>query len=42
MIFENAETKADKIKECLINDLKYDDIQIFKDLSKEKVLEKLD
>ena len=40
LIWDNAEARADVIYACFKNDLKYDDVKIFTDLSKEKVLEK--
>ena len=42
MVWDKAEAKADQIKECLMNDLKYDDVQILTNLSKEQVIEKFD
>ena len=41
LIWNNAENRAAELYECLKNDLKYDDIQIFTNLSKEQVLNKL-
>ena len=41
LIWNNAENRAAELYECLKNDLKYDDIQIFTNLSKEQVLDKL-
>ena len=35
LIWNNAENRAAELYECLKNDLKYDDIQIFTNLSKE-------
>ena len=42
LIWDNAEARADVIYDCFKNDLEYDDVKIFTDLSKEKVLEKLE
>ena len=41
LIWNDAESRAAELQECLKNDLKYDDVQILTDLSKEQVLEKL-
>ena len=41
IIWNDAEERAAAVSECFMTDLKYDDVQIFKDLPKEKVLEKL-
>ena len=35
LIWDNAETRANVIYECFKNDLKYDDVKIFTDLSKD-------
>ena len=41
MIWNDAESRGTKLSECFSNDLKYQEVDIFTDLSKVQVIEKL-